>query len=380
MTERMRMRRLAPSLVGLPLVAALSGCGGGDGAVASRAPAPVPVVVAKAVSRTVPVTVRAIGNAEAVATVDVKARIGGELRAVHFREGEEVRRGELLFTIDPRPFQVALAEAEARLARDRALLQKADDDVRRFAGLVEQEYVTREQYDTARAQAASLAATVKADEAAVEGAKLDLEYATIRAPISGRAGAVLVQPGNLVKANDDKPLVTLLQTRPVWVSFAVPESSLAEIRARAAAGALEVTARERGVEGAGRPGRLDFVDNAVDRTTGTIRLKGVFPNDDGAFWPGQFLEVELKLRDEPNAVVVPSPAIQTGQGGTFVMVVKDDATVEIRPVRVSRTLGDETVLASGVAGGETVIVDGQLRVVPGAKVEARGPKPAGSPS
>jgi multidrug efflux system membrane fusion protein len=371
------MRRSARSRASIVLAASLAGCGGGADS-ASRAPAPVPVVVAKAEVRTVPVTVRAIGNVEAVARVDVKARIAGELRSVHFREGEEVRRGQLLFSIDARPFQVALAEADARLARDRALLQKADDDVRRFSGLVEQEYVTREQFDSARSQAASLAATVRADEAAVEGARLDLDYATIRAPIPGRAGAVLVQPGNLVKANDDRPLVTLLQTRPVWVSFAVPESRLAEIRARAGAGPLAVRAHERGGEAAARTGRLDFVDNAVDPTSGTIRLKAVFPNEDGALWPGQFLEVELKLSDEANAVVVPSPAVQTGQNGTFVFVVKDDGTPEARPVVVSRAVGEDTVLTSGVSGGETVIVDGQLRVVPGAKVEPRA-RPAAPP-
>lgn len=359
--------RLLPLLPAATLAAACSG----GGAAAPREAPPVPVVTAKVDSREVPVEVVAIGNAEATDSVAIQPRVGGEIVGVHFAEGTDVKRGQLLFSIDPRPYQVALDQAQARLERDRALLKKAEEDVRRYEGLVKREYVTREQYENAVAQADALRATLRSDESDVERARLDLDYAAIRAPISGRAGRVLVERGNLVRENDDRTLVTILATRPIEVTFAVPERHLAEIRARQQASPLEVTARPRDGRGERRTGSVVLVDNAVDRASGTIRLKARFENEDAALWPGQFLEVALRLESIPNATVVPRTAVQTGQSGTYVFVVKEDGTAESRPVEVAFSRDDVSVVRGAVSPGETVIVDGQLRVVPGAKVEAK---------
>ena len=341
-----------------------------DAAKAPSGPPPAPVVVGKAVRRAVPVSLHGIGNVEPVASVAVRSRVAGPIQKVHIADGAEVARGQALFTIDPEPFRIALARAESELARDSALLKKAQDDAARYETLVAKEYVTREQYEAAVAQSASLAATIRTDEAAVHDAKLDLSYCTIAAPITGRAGNVTLREGNLVRASEDPPLVTIVQLRPINVAFALPEKHLAAIRARNAAGPLVVTARERGEGSGGHRGRLTFVDNTVDRATGTIRLKAEFANDDRGLWPGQFVEVDLALAEQADAVLVPSAAIQVGQQGSFVFVVGDDGTAAVRPVTVDRTVGDDTVVASGLQGGETVITDGQIRVVPGAKVVA----------
>ncbi|HEX6853436.1 MAG TPA: efflux RND transporter periplasmic adaptor subunit [Candidatus Polarisedimenticolaceae bacterium] len=362
---------VALRLLALPVAAAAAaGCSGG-GTAAARAVAPVPVVTGTVETRDVPVEVVAIGNAEAVESVAIQPRVGGEIVGVHFAEGTEVARGQLLFTIDPRPYRVALEQAEARLARDAALLRKAEEDVRRYERLVKQEYVTREQYDNAVAQAEALRATIRGNDADVERARLELEYASIRAPISGRAGRVLVERGNLVKDNDDRTLVTILSTRPIEVAFAVPERHLAEIRARHAEGRLEVSARPRDGRGDAAIGRVVLVDNAVDRASGTIRLKARFENADGALWPGQYLEVALRLESLKGAIVVPRTAVQTGQSGTYVFVVRPDGTAETRAVEVAFTRDDVTIVRGALAAGETVITDGQLRVVPGARVEAK---------
>lgn len=350
--------------------AAAAGCSGG-GATAARAVPPVPVVTGTAETRDVPVEVVAIGNAEAIESVAIQPRVGGEIVGVHFEEGTDVAKGRLLFTIDPRPYRVALEQAEARLARDTALLTKAEEDVKRYERLVRQEYVTREQYDDALAQAQALRATIRGNEADVARARLELEYASIRSPIAGRAGRVLVERGNLVRANDDRTLVTILATRPIEVAFAVPERHLGEIRARQAEGVLDVAARPREGRGAPVVGRVVLVDNAVDRASGTIRLKARFDNADGALWPGQYLEVALRLESLKGATVVPRTAVQTGQDGTYVFVVKADGTAEVRTVEVAFTRDDVAVVRGALAAGETVITDGQLRVVPGSRVEAR---------
>jgi multidrug efflux system membrane fusion protein len=351
-------------LAAVPLAASCSG----EAANVAPAPPPPPVVVGQAARRTVPVSLHGIGNVESVATVAVRSRVAGQVLEVHIRDGADVVRGQVLFTIDPAPYEIAVAQAEAQLARDKALLKKAQDDAARYATLVEKEYVTREQYEAATSQAAALAATIQSDEAAANDAKLSLSYCTITAPISGRAGVVNLRAGNLVKVNDDPPLVTILKVQPVDVTFSVPEKYLSEVRARAAAGPLTVRAMERGTKGEGHAGRLTFIDNTVDVTTGTIRLKAEFPNEDRGLWPGQFVETELILSEQKDAVVVPSTAVQVGQDGNFVFVVAADGTAQLRPVVVDRLIGDETVLASGLDGGETVITDGQIRVVPGAKV------------
>ena len=348
------------------LMLAAAGCG--TAKTAPQAPPAPPVIVAKSEVRTVPFELRGIGNVEATATVDVRSRVAGPILKVHVTDGADVKKGQTLFSIDPEPYRVALAGSQAQLGRDQALLQKARSDVTRYGKLVEKEYVTREQYESAEAQAASLAETIKSDQAAVDGNRLALSYCTIAAPIAGRIGVVSRRAGNLVKADDDPPLVTILQMRPVYVTFSVPERHLAEIRAQSAKGPLTVLARSRGAGGTGHPGTLAFIDNAVDAATGTIRLRGTFPNADAGLWPGQFVEVAITVREQEGAVVVPSPAIQVGQQGSFVYVVGDDKKAEVRPVTVDRTLGSETIVSSGLKGGETVIVDGQLRVIPGAVV------------
>jgi multidrug efflux system membrane fusion protein len=357
------------ALAGVVLCAACTG----NAAKTPQAPPPPPVVVGQAVRRTVPVSLHGIGNVESVASVAVRSRVAGQILTVHIADGADVVKGQLLFAIDPAPYQIALAQSEAQLARDKALLEKAVNDAARYAKLVEKEYVTREQYESATSQAASLAATIQSDEAAVKDARLSLSYCTIAAPISGRAGSVNLRAGNLVKVNDDPPLVTILQVRPVNVTFSFAEKYLGEVRSHSASSHLVVRAKDRGEKGDGHLGLLTFIDNAVDMTTGTIRLKAEFPNDDRGLWPGQFVEVELTLSEQRNALVVPSTAIQVGQQGSFVFVVGADGTAQARSVVVDRMIGNETVLASGLDGGETVITDGQIRVVPGAKV-AVGPK------
>lgn len=357
------------ALAVLVLTAACSG-GGPSGPPPS---APPPVEVAQAETREIPIQIRAIGAVEAYATVEVRAQVGGVLERVGLERGQAVRPGDVLFEIDDRPFQAALSAAEARLARDRALARNARQDVTRYKDLVEKDYVTREQYDAIMANAEALEASVAADEAAVDNARLELAYCTIASPIAGRAGDVLVHAGNVVKANADNPLAVLLQTRPILVSFAVPERHLSTIRARFAGERLAVTARppDGNPGDAASEGRLTFIDNTVDPGTGTIGLKATFPNTDERLWPGQFVDVVLTLGQEAGVVVVPTPAVQRGQEGTFVYVLKEDRTVELRPVQAEREFNGFTVVTQGVAAGETVVTDGQLRLVPGVKVETR---------
>ncbi|HEX4823778.1 MAG TPA: efflux RND transporter periplasmic adaptor subunit [Candidatus Polarisedimenticolaceae bacterium] len=356
------IRRLLFLAVGL----GLASCG--DKQAATAPPAPAPVVVAKAEVKTVPVAIRSIGNVEAMASVAMRSRVAGSILEVHIADGADVTKGQTLFTIDPEPFKIALAGAEAQLGRDQALLEKAKSDVARYEKLVEKEYVTREQYEGAVAQSGSLAQTIQADKAAVDAARLNVSYCTITAPINGKAGTVMLRTGNLVKANDDPPLVTILQMKPIHVTFSIPEKRLPEVREASAKHQLDVRASNKGETGGGHPGRLAFIDNTVDTTTGTIKLRGEFPNDDRALWPGQYVEVALTVSEQADVVVVPASAIQVGQQGSYVYVVKQDNTAEMRPVQIGRTENGAAIVASGLAGGDTVVIDGQLRVVNGAKV------------
>jgi multidrug efflux system membrane fusion protein len=342
----------------------------------------VPVTVGTAARQDVPLEVRAIGHVEPYSTVALKARVGGEVTRVGFKDGQNVKKGDVLFQIDPRPYEATLAQARAQLERDRAVAKNNEEDSKRYADLVQKDYVTKEQYESTRSNATASLATVKADEAAVENARLQLAYCTVTAPISARAGSVLVYPGNQVKGNDDKPLVVLNQVKPVYVTFSVPESSLAAIRQHARPGEkLVVTATASGSAGsapAAQTGELTFLDNAVDMTTGTIVLKATFGNETEALWPGEYVDVLLTLATEAGAIVVPSQAVQTGQAGQYVYVVKSDLTVESRPVKVSRTYGKLTIVSAGVTPGERIVTDGQLRLAPGAKVEIKGTE--GKPS
>jgi len=360
-----------PRLVAGALGAALLVACAGGGATGPVAPPPAPVTVATVRTESVPRVLRAVGRVEPWSTVEIRSRVGGELVRVGIERGQVVRRGQLLFEIDARPFRAALDQAEARLAQDRAVADNAGAEVSRYAKLVDKDYVTREQYDAIVARAASTEATVQADDAAVRSARLDLEYCSIVSPIAGRAGDLLVHEGNLIKANADSPMVVLLQSRPVLVSFAVPEQHLAAIRARAAAGALEVRAVPSGAAGSASSGRLSFIDNAIDPATGTIVLKGTFDNEDDALWPGQFVDAQLELSVDENVATVPSAAVQRGQAGSYVFVVRDDGSVESRPVEVEREFDSRSIIASGLLPGETVVTEGQLRLAPGTHVAVK---------
>ena len=351
-------------------------CGGlAIASCARRAAAPppeaVPVTAAPVERRSIPVEVTAIGHVEAHSTVGVKSQVSGTLMSVGFREGQDVRQGDLLFRIDPRPFEATLAQARANLARDRAQARNAESEIGRYEALVQKDYVTREQYDQVKANAEALASTVQASEAAVENARLQLSWCTITAPISGRTGSLLLHAGNVVKANDDKPMVVINEIQPVYVTFASPESFLSDLQARPHRAPLPVKAAPPGDPSHPRAGELSFVDNAVDPTTGTITAKATFPNVDGSLWPGQYVNVTVVLKTEPDAVVVPSPAVQTGQSGSYVYVIKADSTVESRPVSVERTQGTLSIVSKGVVPGEQVVTDGQLRLTPGVRVEVK---------
>lgn len=358
--------RPAAGLFGVAALAGLCGCAGQQAA--GPAMPAVPVVVAQAVKKSVPVEIRAIGNVEAYSNVSIKAQVTGLVTAVHFREGQGVHKGDVLFEIDRRPFEVALQQAEADYARDKAKAQNAHIQAERYAKLFEQGVAPREQYDTARADADSLEATVRSDEAAIQKAKLNLEYCTITSPIEGRTGSVLVYPGNLTKANDVPILVVINQLIPIYVNFAVPEQYLADVKKYMAAGTLHVTAQIPNQPGASEQGALTFIDNSVDNTTGTIHMKATFHNSERKLWPGQFVTIVLTLTSEPNVIVVPSAAINVSQNGQYVYIVKPDNTAESRAVVTGRTVGGETVVNSGLQPGETVVIDGQLRLVSGARV------------
>jgi multidrug efflux system membrane fusion protein len=335
------------------------------------APAPVPVTVGKAVRKAVPVQVGAIGNVEAYSSVGVKSQVEGTLVRVHFKEGQDVNRGDLLFTIDPRLYEAALKQAEANLARDNAQLENARVQVRRYADLVKKGYVAQEQYDQIVTNAAALEATVNADRAAVENAQLQLKYCYIHSPLAGRTGSLISYEGNLIKANADTSMVVINQIQPIYVAFSVPEKHIAEIKKYMTKGKVRVNAAIGNDSANPVEGVLTFVDNAVDTATGTIKLKATFENLEKRLWPGLFVSVTVILTTQPDAIVAPSAAIQTGQKGQYAFIVKDDQSVESRPVSVDRSLDGETVVSEGLREGETVVTDGQLRLVPGAKVEIK---------
>ena len=358
----------------------------------------LPVEVAPVVQKTVPVQLRIIGNVQAYSTVTLKSRVPGQIMRVYFTEGQDVTKGELLFMIDPRPFEAALKQAEANLERDLAHVKQAESnlvrdmaqeknakaDVDRYRTLLEKGVVARQQYDKLqtdweaivatveadRAAKANAEATVLADRAALENAKLQLSYCSIHSPMEGRTGSLIVQEGNIIKENDAN-LVVINQINPICVSFSVPEQYLGDIKKYMTAGTLKVEAIVPNNEGAPHQGFISFVDNAVDTGTGTIKLKGTFTNKDRRLWPGQFTNVVLTLTTEPNAIVVPSQSIQTGQQGQYVFIVNPDLTVESRSVVVGRTTDGETVIVKGLTPDEKVVTDGQLRLYPGVKVEIK---------
>ncbi|HVX67210.1 MAG TPA: efflux RND transporter periplasmic adaptor subunit [Bryobacteraceae bacterium] len=392
-------------LVTVLAIAACGGCGGskqgaepGAGAAAAAARPAVPVSIAEAVRETVPAEVSAVGNVEAFATVQIKSQIAGQLLAVRFVEGGQINRGDLLFEIDPRPYREALRQAEAAVARDLAQLRQAEANLgrdraqaknaqaeaERYDELFKQGIAARNQYEqvrttydamreSARASEAAIEsarAAIESDKAAVERARLDLNYCAIHSPVAGRTGNLLVHPGNLVKANGDDALVVINQIEPIFVTFAVPERHLGEIRARTAGGGkLAVVAAPTQDAGKSVRGTLAVIDNTVDAATGTIRLKARFDNHERVLWPGQFVNVSLRLQSSQQTTV-PSEAVQAGQQGQFLYVVKQNKTVEIRPVAVGQTTGGKVIIEKGVEPGETVVTDGQLLLYPGASIQA----------
>jgi multidrug efflux system membrane fusion protein len=339
---------------------------------------PVPVTTATVEQKPVPLDVQAIGTVIAASTVAVHAQITGELTSVNFKEGDEVEQGQVLFTLDKRPLEAALQQSQANLQRDEAQAQNARASAARYEDLLKRGIATREQVDQFKTQAAALEATVVADRAAVQSATVQLDYATIGAPISGRTGLLQVHKGNLVRANDTQPIVIINRIQPVYVSFAIPESMLPQFKHYMAAGSVRVEAKAPNEDGKPSIGRIDFLDNAVDATTGTIKIKGTFPNEDRRLWPGQFVNVSVTLTTDPRAIVVPTVAVQSGQQGTYVYVVKGDQTVELRPVTVARTHNDESIISSGVTSGETIVTDGQLRLIPGSRVSIKNSQRATS--
>ncbi len=400
------MRFFYLALSSLALVS-LAGCNGAKSPQSGKAATKeaVPVATAIVIQKAVPIELRAIGTVQAYTTVAIKSQVSGQILKVHFTEGQNVKEGDLLFTIDPRPFDAALRQAEANkkktegnlkqaeanLVRDTAESKNAEAEAARYAQLYRSGITAAEQYDLVRTKAeASKAAlqadesavqatqaAIQADEAAIENARIQLSYTSIRAPMAGRTGNQMVHPGNLVKANENPALVVINQIHPIFVSFAVPAQHLPEIKRRMAMGRLRVEALPK-EKGPASKGELTFVDNAIDVNTSTIQLKGTFANQGNTLWPGQFLDVVLYLGTQTGAIIVPSAAVQSGQQGQYVFVVRPDLTVESRPVVVSRSTEQATIIEKGLQPGEKVVTDGQLRLVPGTKVREVGGKEASS--
>ena len=370
----------SPMMVVTAAVFAVAILAGGCSRGAKKEAAGVPVLVVKAVETNVPVQIDPppVGHVMAFSSVTIRPQIGGILSEVHFKEGSEVKSNALLFTIDPRPTQAALDAARAALARDTAQLENAKIQFARDQNLFAQKIESQDVFDTSRANVDAQAGTVQLDAAAVTNAELNLEFTEIRAPFDGVTGSLQFHEGNVVKAPDDT-LLTINQIHPIYVEFAVPEQFLPEIQKQMDGQTLRVSATFENMSGEPPQGELTFVDNAVDETTGTILLKATFPNDDDALWPGQFVTVTLTLSELTNAVVVPSQAVQVGQSGQFIYVVKPDPTntasqiVENRPVKTGIAFGNETVVQSGLNAGETVVTDGQLRLASNAKVTVKSP-------
>ncbi len=367
--------RLGVGALALLLTILIAGCGQKDTAQAAGPPA-APVVAGKVEQHDIPVQLNAIGNVESFQTVQIRSQVNGQIVEVHFKEGQDVTKGQLLFTLDKRPFQAALDQAIGNLKRDQAQAANAEVQAKRYAELQQQGVVAREQADQVIAQAKSNASIVAADEAAVEAARVQLLYTEIRSPIDGRAGALQINLGNLVKANDTPFLVQLNQITPIYVTFTVPENSLSQVRHYMGGSGVKVLAFPKGQSANAAEGDLTFIDNGVDPTTGTVKLKGTFTNKDRKLWPGEFVDVNLNLTTQKDAIIVPTKAVQTGQQGDYVYVIKSDGTAEPRTVTTAGTYKDVTLIGKGLNAGETVVVEGQLKVIPNGKVAVQSTVPS----
>jgi membrane fusion protein, multidrug efflux system len=369
------LKILAP--ISLISLLALAGCtdsngaaqtSGGSGALErAKDNSAAPIVVSKVGRSSFPVEIRAIGTGQAFKTVSVESQVAGIVKEVHYRQGQSIHEGDLLVTLDKSPLLAALAQSEAALARDKAQAQLSQAELRRYSELDKQGIVSKQQYEQSLATSAAMQATVEADEAAIQTAKIQLSYCSIYAPISGVAGAQLVYPGATVKANDVPVLVVINQVSPIYVDFAVPQQYLGSIKSFMARSRLGVQATPPG-DSVAEKGVLTFVNNTVDPSTGTIHLLASFPNSDQRLWPGQFSNVLLRLNEEQNVLVIPSQAVQTGQQGDYVFVTKADMTVDVRQVKVGQSVNNQTQVLQGLSEGETVVIDGQVRLVPGTKV------------
>ena len=352
------------------VLVSLSACSGGKKTKGFQQT--VPVTAVYAVRKQMPVRISAIGSVQAVSSVDVDARVGGQLMEAYFKEGQYVRKGQPMLLIDPRPFRIALEQAQANLLRDQAQLQYEESTLRRYQKLVAKDYVTKDQYDQVKTQAQALSATVEADKAQVDNAKLQLSYCYINAPVSGRTGSLLVKPGNIVTTNQPggTTLVNIQEIQPIDVQFSVPEQYLDDIRTYRRKGTLKVGAnfKDSGNNSRTESGKLSFINNAIDTSSGTILLKALFQNADDMLWPGQYVTINLILTDIPDAVVVPSQAIQVSQSGQYVFIVGRDNIAETRPIVSNYSYDHESIIEKGIAAGEMVVTDGQLALADGTKV------------
>jgi multidrug efflux system membrane fusion protein len=369
--KRTEFRLLIAAPFAAAMALSLSSCSRSGNAATVAATPPVPVQTAVAQQQDVPRLVESVGTVQALRNVAVKSQVDGMIAQIHFREGDEVKAGDPLVSLDRRPFENSLRIARADLANARAEAAKADADSERYKNLTQQDAISKEQYAQLTTKAETTHALVQGKEAAVANAELLLSYTQIRAPIAGRTGQLILHEGALVKANDvNQSIVTINQLSPIAAAFAVPESALSQIRATMSANGAAISVIDRASGLTRTDGKLSFVDNSVDPTTGTITLKATFDNEDHALWPGQFVEVQLQLGLDRGAIVVPSVAVQTSQNGSQIYVVQPDRSVDLRTVKVLRVAGDTSLIGDGLRAGEVVVTDGQLRLVPGAKVES----------
>jgi len=358
----------------------LSGCSSKEASGAKPGARPVPVTIMPVVQKDVPVEIDAVGTAEAMSTVQVMPQVGGLVQEVHFKEGDFVKKGALLFSIDTRPYRASLAAAEAELVKSNALADQAHQDLERFGKLAAEGVATQLDLSQKRANAAAMDATLAANRAAIASSSINVQYAAIRAPIDGRTGSLLVHAGNVVRATDTRALVTIRTIAPIYVRFAVPEQFLPRVQEALRAGPVAVTARPRGDVSGGETGTLTFVENTVDPASGKIDMKGVFQNDDQGLWPGQLVDVLVRMSVEKGALVIPESAVQVSQDGAYTFVVGDGKKAALRRIVTSRTVASEVVVTKGLAAGESVVTDGQVRLRDGTDVVVKSPPAVAAPS